>query len=84
MSTEVAKEQPVQLQVNSAGAWKSVLQFDASNKVAAEKIQQAVTMLHEAAPGTSWQIATIDRPPVVLRYLGKSSYGIWMFRKRHT
>lgn len=83
MST-ASKERPVQLQANNSGAWKTVLQFDAGNDVAATKVQQAVAMLHEAAPGTSWQIATMDRPPSVLRYLGKSTYGVWMDRKEHS
>lgn len=80
-STPAFQARPVQLQANSAGAWKTVLQFDASNDAATAQIQQAVSMLHEAAPSTSWQIATMGRPPMVLRYLGKSSYGIWMDRK---
>ncbi len=81
MTTAITQKRPVQLQANTSGAWKTVLQFDAGNDVAATQIQQAVAMLHEAASGTSWQIATMDRPPMVLRHIGKSTYGIWMDRK---
>ena len=69
---------PVQLQVNLAGAWKTVLHFDAGNVTAAEQVQQGALMLHEAAPNTSFRISTRDRLPVVLRHLSKGTYGMWM------
>lgn len=72
---------PVQLQVNLAGAWKTVLHFDAGDAIAADQVQQGALMLHEAAPITSFRIATRDSHPTVLRHMGKSTYGIWMDSK---
>jgi hypothetical protein len=72
---------PVQLQVNTAGAWKTVVRFDAGNDLAAEQIQQAAQVLYEADPGTYWRIATNERSPDVLRHMGKSTHGIWMNRE---
>lgn len=73
---------PVQLQVNLAGAWKTILNFDAGNATAFEQVQQGAQMLHEAAPSTtSFRIATRDRQPVVLSYLGQGTYGLWMDAK---
>lgn len=74
-------ERPAQLQANLAGAWKTVLTFDAGDDVAAEKIQQGALLLHEASPATSYRITTRERYPVVLRDLGKNTYGIWMDAK---
>lgn len=72
---------PVQLQVNLAGAWKTVLHFDAGDATAAAQVQQGAVMLHEAAPITSFRIASQDRHPVVLSAMSKSTYGIWMDAK---
>ena len=72
---------PVQLQANVAGAWKTVLYFDAGDDAAAEKVQQGVVMLNEAAPDTAWRITTRGALPEVLRHLGKNTYGIWMDKK---
>lgn len=70
---------PAQLQVNLAGAWKTILHFDAGNATASEQVQQGAQMLHEAAPSTtSFRIATRDRHPVVLHYLESGNYGFWM------
>lgn len=76
-------ERPAQLQANLAGAWKTVLTFDAGDDAAAEKIQQGALLLHEASPATSYRITTRDRYPVVLCHLGKNTYGIWMDAKHH-
>lgn len=70
---------PVQLQVNTAGAWKTVLQFDAGDDAVADKVQQGALLLHEAT-GSNWRIATRDRLPVVLRHLGRNTYGMWLDR----
>lgn len=72
---------PVQLQVNLAGAWKTVLHFDAGDAVAAERVQQGALMLHEAIPNASFRIATRDGHQTVLRHMGRSTYGIWMDAK---
>lgn len=72
---------PVQLQVNLAGAWKTVLHFDAGNDTAASQVQQGALMLYEAAPNCSFRIATHDRHQTVLRHMGKSTYGIWIDSK---
>lgn len=78
-TTPTAK--PVQLQANLAGAWKTVLYFDAGDDAAAEKVQQGVVLLNEAAPDTAWRITTRGALPEVLRYLAKGTYGIWMDKK---
>lgn len=75
-----ADKRPVQLQANVAGAWKTVLIFDAGDDHAATNVQVGVAQLYEAAPGTSWRIATRDRIPVVLRHLGRNTYGLWVDR----
>ena len=72
---------PVQLQANLAGAWKTVLYFDAGDDAAAENVQHGVVMLNEAAPDTAWRITTRGSLPEVLRYLAKGTYGIWMDKK---
>lgn len=74
---------PVQLQANVAGAWKTVLYFDAADAVAAEQVQRGVQVLHEASPATSWRIATKGSLPVVLRHLGQNTYGLWVGRKEN-
>lgn len=71
-------ERPAQLQANLAGAWKTICHFDAGNDAAAEQVQEGARLLHEASPGTSYRITTRDRCPVVLLYLSKGTYGIWM------
>ena len=76
--TAVVTERPVQLQVNLKGAWKTVLQFDAGDTEAAERVQTGVVMLYEAAPVTSWRITTTASLPMVLRHLGKNTYGVWV------
>ncbi len=75
-----AAQRPVKLQANVAGAWKDVLLFDAGNDHAAANVQAGVAQLYEAAPGTSWRITTRDRVPVVLRHLGRNTYGLWVDR----
>lgn len=82
-NANTSTERPAQLQANLAGAWKTVLTFDAGDDVAAEKIQQGTLLLHEASPATSYRITTRDRYPVVLLHLGKNTYGIWMDAKHH-
>lgn len=74
-----AAARPVQLQVNTAGAWKTVVLFDAGDDVAAEKVQQGAQLLHEAT-GSNWRIATRDRLPLVLRHMGKNTFGLWIDR----
>lgn len=69
---------PVQLQVNTNGAWKTVLRFDASNDAAAELVQQGAQMLYEASGSVSFRIATCDSHPLLLRHLGANTYGLWV------
>lgn len=71
---------PVQLQANVAGAWKTVLYFDAGDAAACAAVQQGISLLFEAAPGTSWRIATRERLPLVLRHFGQNTYGLWIDR----
>ncbi|MBV5296304.1 MAG: hypothetical protein JZU58_28525 [Curvibacter lanceolatus] len=77
-NSNTSTERPAQLQANVAGAWKTVLTFDAGDDAAGDKIQQGALLLHEASPSTSYRITTRDRYPVVLCHLGKNTYGIWM------
>lgn len=72
---------PVQLQVNTAGAWKTVVRFDAGNGLAAIQIQEAAQVMYEADPSTYWRIATVERSPDVLRHMGKNTHGLWMNRE---
>lgn len=69
---------PAQLQFAQSGPWKTVLTFDAGDDAAANQVQQGALLLHEVSPTTSYRITTQDKVPVVLRHLGKSTYGIWM------
>ncbi|MDD2711399.1 MAG: hypothetical protein PHU77_00625 [Simplicispira sp.] len=82
-SASSEKKYPVQLQANTNGAWKTVLEFDAGNDTAAQQVQQAVVMLYAAStsPLTSWRIATCNRSPDVLSHLSQSTYGVWISRK---
>ena len=75
-----APARPVQLQVNLAGAWKTVIRFDASDDLASQNAQEGALRLHEADPASSWRITTRDSYPVVLRQLGRNTYGLWMDR----
>ena len=77
-STAQTDTRPVQLQVNTNGAWKTVVAFDAGNDLAAEEVQRAVELLFRADQTTQWRIATPARSPIVLRMLSRATYGIWM------
>lgn len=79
--SSATQPRPVQLQVKTAGAWKTVVRFDAGNDLVATQIQEAAQVLHEADPSTYWRIATDERSPDVLRYMGKNTYGLWMDRE---
>lgn len=79
MTAQLQPLRPVQLQANTNGAWKTVLQFDAGNAAAAERVRQGAQMLHEACSGRSaFRIATCDRHPLVLSHMGGSTYGLWI------
>lgn len=71
-------KRPAQLQVNTNGAWKTVARFDAGDEARVQAVQRAARKLHEADHAHTWRIATEDRPPVVLMYMGRSTYGLWM------
>lgn len=77
MSTADTKR-PVQLQVNTNGAWKTVARFDACDEARVQAVQRAARELHEADPGTDWRIATAERHPVVLMGMSRGTYGLWM------
>lgn len=70
-------KQPAQLQVNLAGAWKTVLHFDYGWDYAAQQVRLATQMLLQASPDASFRITTRESHPVVLLYLSKSTYGLW-------
>ena len=69
---------PVQLQVNTNGAWKTVARFDACDQPKVDAATQAATALHEVDKHVGWRIATVDRHPVVLMAMSLSTYGLWM------
>lgn len=68
----------VQLQVNTNGAWKTVLKFDDCELGATPKVMEACQMLDEVGNGVAFRIATCERVPQVVLYMGKSTYGLWM------
>ena len=70
----------LQLQVNLAGAWKTILHFDAGDDSVSLQVQRAAQMLHEVSPGTKWRIATHDAPPLVLYHMGNNTGGLWVGR----
>ena len=76
MSTE--KQRPAQLQVNTAGAWKTVVSFDAGSDLAAAQVQEAAQVLHQVDPAPYWRITTAERHPVVLLHMGRSTHGLWI------
>ncbi|MBS0401096.1 MAG: hypothetical protein JSS18_01225 [Proteobacteria bacterium] len=80
MTASGAPIRPVQLQVNTAGAWKTVLHFNASDDMAAAQVQEAVEVLYQVDQRTRWRITTCDRVPLVLRHLGSHTYGVWISR----
>lgn len=72
----------MQLQVNTAGAWKTVMTFGQGGETM-ERVKQAAQALYEASasPGTAWRITTTTgRSPVVLRHMGRNTYGNWLVR----
>jgi len=75
------QRRPAQLQVNTAGAWKTVVTFDASDDVDATKVQEAVAALHQVDQKPSWRITTTASYPVPLRHLGRNTYGLWIDTK---
>ncbi|MGP1628355.1 MAG: hypothetical protein ACTS5V_00330 [Giesbergeria sp.] len=70
----------MQLQVNTAGAWKTVMTFGHGEETM-ERVKQAAQALHEVSQDTAWRITTTTgRSPVVLRHMGRNTYGIWIDR----
>lgn len=68
------------LQVNTAGAWKTVMAFGHGEE-AMERVKQAAQALHEVSPGSAWCITTThNNPPTVLAHLGKNTYDLWIAR----
>lgn len=65
----------LQLQVNTSGAWKTLLRFDADDERAACLARDGALMLHEAEPRLAFRVATCESLPRVLFLLGKESSG---------
>ena len=76
-----AQRRPAQLQVNTAGAWKTVLKFDATYEAEASRVQEAVQLLHQVDQQPNWRITTAASYPVPLRHLGRNTYGLWIDTK---
>lgn len=71
---------PMQLQVNTAGAWKTVMTFGHGEETM-ERVKQAAQALHEVSPDSAWRITTTrDRSPTVLAHMGKNTDGLWIGR----
>lgn len=71
---------PNRLQVNTAGAWKTVMTFGHGGETM-ERVKQAAQALYEASvsPGTAWRITTTtDRSPDVLCHMDRNTDGDWM------
>ena len=81
MPIAAVQQRPAQLQVNTAGAWKTVVTFDASSDLEAAQIQEAVEVLHQVDQKPSWRIATVDSPSTSLRHLSRSTNGHWVDTK---
>lgn len=56
---------PVKLQVNTSGAWKDVVRFDAADPVASDKVMQAAPLLGDVS-GATFRIAMCDSYQTVL------------------
>ena len=76
-----APRRPAQLQVNTAGAWKTVLKFDATYEVDVSRVQEAVQLLYQVDRQPNWRITTAASYPVPLRHLGRNTYGLWIDTK---
>ena len=76
-----AQRRPAQLQVNTAGAWETVLKFDATYEADASRVQEAVQLLHQVDQQPNWRITTDGSHPVALRHLSRSTYGFWIDAK---
>lgn len=73
MSVEILR-----LQVNTAGAWKTVIPF---SRFDLARVQQAAQALYEAAPGSNWRITVgTGSSPDVIGYLGKGEQGQWRMK----
>ncbi|MDA8449801.1 hypothetical protein M4R23_08905 [Acidovorax sp. GBBC 3332] len=68
-----------QLQVNTRGAWKTVMAFGQGGQ-AMESVRAAVLALHEVSPEPAWRITNTANPPKVLAHIGKNTYGLWVGR----
>lgn len=77
MSAATQTARPVQLQVNTSGAWKTVARFDAGDEHAVTEAQTGALYLYSADRRTMWRIATVDRHPVVLRQMDAGTKGLW-------
>lgn len=67
----------LQLQVNTAGAWRTVIRFHADPLDAFGHVSVAVLYLHRADPAASWRIATCDSVPRALHRLDARTCGNW-------
>ena len=73
-----AETRPVQLQINTNGAWKTVARFDVGDGLKVAAVQQAACDLHQVDTRTDWRIATAERHPAVLMCMGHNTSGLWM------
>jgi hypothetical protein len=65
---------PVKLQVNTSGAWKDVVRFDAGDDAAAAKVMEAAATLGEInAGGVTFRIASDETHPFVLSRWSKTN-----------
>lgn len=57
-TTEPAK--PVTLQVNTTGAWRNIIGFDAADAQASDSAMQAAELLGQACTGAKFRIVLAD------------------------
>lgn len=65
----------LQLQVNTSGAWKTLLRFAAGDVRTASLARDGAYMLAEAEPALAFRVATCESLPRVLYRLDRRSGG---------
>ncbi|CAM8627493.1 hypothetical protein MCEMSHM24_02727 [Comamonadaceae bacterium] len=60
MPKSLAIEKPVKLQVNTAGAWKDVVSFDAADAAAADHVMQGAALICAGAQQAKFRVVIAD------------------------
>ncbi|MBS0414387.1 MAG: hypothetical protein JSR68_08440 [Proteobacteria bacterium] len=67
----------LQLQVNTSGAWKTVLRYNAASRRDDGRARKAALLLNRSDPASGWRIATDEPLPRVLHRLDADTHGAW-------